>query len=465
MVLRLVLGLTCGAVSLTGCQAGSVSPAGDGTRPGSPVADGSVEAGSSGGSGPGTGGRVGGSGGLNGSGGNGSGGTSSGGNGSGGKGSGGSVMTGGAAGRSSGGAGATATGSAGSGGLGGGHASGGGPGALGGRSGTAGNGPGSGSGGGGASGGGTQGQGGTQGSDPAVGPPFVAVGEQAGRAFSMDGKTWVKAADPVTLPNGWVGPPVPGDNQWLLRGGCQGAGRFLAVGGTAGDQGLMMISSNGRDWTLVGGAQANGDCAFGNGRWMTNVRTSADGTTWQPIANPAEARQVLFGGGLFVAVTDQGGGTFDYSSDGQTWTQLPITYVGTDTNRLGYNAVIYGDGRFLAVNTARADAPILEWDGVSRQSFTETPRTQILGANIAITAVAYGGGQAVIATSGFLFRRAAGTTTWQKTAYTGTSDFFVLVVTNDLFVTSDAWSTDGISWSKATNSLPAVTKIIPTTLN
>jgi hypothetical protein len=428
-----------------------------------------VETRSSGGSGPATGGRVGGSGGSSGSGGNGTGGNGSGGNGTGtggnGTGGSGSGATTGAGGRSSGGAGAVATGGAGAGGVGGARASGGGPGATGGHAGIAGNGTGPGQGGGGASGGGAPGPGGTDGAGPAVGPPFVAVGEQAGRAFSMDGKTWVKAADPVTLPSGWVGPPVPGDNQWLFRGGCQGAGRFLAVGGTANDQGLMMISSNGRDWTLVGGAQANGDCAFGNGRWMTNVRTSADGTTWQPIAAPVEARQVLFGGGLFVAVTDQSGGTFTYSSDGQTWTKLPITYVGTDTNRLGYNAVIYGDGRFLAVNTARADAPILEWDGVSPQSFTETPRAQILGSNIAITVVAYGRGQAVIATSGFLYRRAAGTTTWQKTAYTGTSDFFVLVITNDLFVTPDAWSSDGISWSKATNSLPAVTKIIPTTLN
>jgi hypothetical protein len=282
----------------------------------------------------------------------------------------------------------------------------------------------------------------------------------------MDGKTWVKAADPVTLPNGWAGPPVTGDNQWLFRGGCQGAGRFLAVGGTANDQGLMMISSNGRDWTLVGGAQTNGDCAFGNGRWMTNVRSSADGTTWQPIANPVEARQVLFGGGLFVAVTDQYGGTFSYSSDGQTWMKLPIAYAsGSDSNRLGYNAVFHGDGRFVALNTSQADSPILEWDGASPQSFTETPRAQLLGSNIAVSAVAYGRGQAVIVTFGFLFRRAAGSTTWQKTAYTGTNEIYSLVVTNDLFVAPDAWSTDGITWTKSTNPLPAATKIIATTGN
>lgn len=311
-------------------------------------------------------------------------------------------------------------------------------------------------------GGASQGQGGTQDSGPTIGPPFVAVGDRAARAFSTDGKTWLKAADPVGLPIGWTGPPTSGDNQWLLRGGCYGAGRFLAVGGTAGDQGLMLASANGKDWTLVGGAQSNGDCAFGNGRWMTTVRYSTDGDTWQPIAAPAEGRQMVFGKGLFVAVTDQNGGTFTYSSDGQTWSQLPITYVGTDANRLGYNIVTYGDGRFLAANTGRVDSPILEWDGVSPKSFTETPRAQILGSNIAITTVAYGRGQMVIATSGFLFRRAAGTATWQKTAYSGTNDLYTLVIANDLFINANAWSTDGIAWNASANPLPSVSKIIPT---
>jgi hypothetical protein len=291
--------------------------------------------------------------------------------------------------------------------------------------------------------------------------PFVAVGEAAGRAFSADGKSWTKAADPTTLPSGWTGPPAAGDNQWLFRGGCYGAGKYLAVGGTGGDQGLMMISADGKAWSLVGGAQANDDCAYGLGRWVTSKRYSLDGATWTVISSPISSRQMVFGSGLFVSVTDIGTGAVEYSGDGLSWNKLPITYVGTDTNRLGYDMLTRGGGRFIAANSVRSDSPIFEWDGVSAQSFTETPRATLLGSNVAITALAYGRGKFVIATSGALFQRPAAGGTWTKTSYTGTGQLRELVVTPDLYVTPNAWSADGVTWTPSTNP-PSATRIIAT---
>jgi len=292
--------------------------------------------------------------------------------------------------------------------------------------------------------------------------PFVAVGYSALRAFSPDGKSWTKAAAPTTLPTGWSGPPVDGDNQWLFRGGCYGAGRFLAVGGTAGDMGLLMSSNDGSAWTLVGGAQSNDACAYGLGHFVTNVRYSTDGTTWTNTTTAFSARQMVFGHGLFVSVADNGGGDVAYSSDGMNWKSLPITYVGTSGGDLGYTAVAYGNGRFLALNLNHDDSPIFEWDGASAQSFTETPRTTALGGNVTATALAYGQGTFVIATSNTLYRRADGATSWTQSTYKGTSDLLALVITDDIWVSDSAWSTDGINFTPATNPPPEITRIVPT---
>ena len=357
--------------------------------------------------------------------------------------------------------------------------------------GTAGGGPGTGAGGspngrGGVSGSGTGGRSATGGSSPTgtggqgtpVTPtdgaindlkpqaPFVAVGYAALRAFSADGKTWTTAPAPTTLPSGWSGPPVSGDNQWNFRGGCYGEGLFVALGGTTNNMGLLMSSTNGSSWTLVGGAQSNDACAYGNGRFLTSVRTSTDGATWTTISTAISSRRMTFGNGLFVSVGDNGGGDVHYSSDGQTWQALPITYTGTDSNRLGYDALAYGNGHFLAANVMISSSPIFEWDGASTTSFTETPRANLLGSNVAITAMAYGRGGFVIASSNnMLYRRADGQTTWQASTYSGTTNLFSLVITDDLYVTDSAWSTDGATFTAGTNApgkTGMVNLIVPT---
>ncbi len=293
--------------------------------------------------------------------------------------------------------------------------------------------------------------------------PFVAVGNAALRAYSADGKTWTTAPAPAPLPAGFSGAPATGDNQWLFRGGCYGAGKFVAVGGTVNDNGLLVSSPNGMAWTVVG-KQSNDDCGYGLGRFLTSVRTSTDGVTWTTIATPIAARQIVFGHGLFVSVGDNGGGDVDYSSDGTSWKTLPITYKGSGGNTLGYTAVAYGNGRFVAINLTRADSPIFEWDGATTTSFTETPRASLLGSNLSVSAIAYGRGAFVIVAKGSLYRRMDGTTSWKATPYTGTYDTLAsLVITDDLYLNTNAWSADGLTFTSSTNPpSQAVTRIVPT---
>ena len=293
------------------------------------------------------------------------------------------------------------------------------------------------------------------------GPPFVAAGYGTLRAFSADGKSWTRAPDPTSLPAGWSGPPVSGDNEWLLRGACYGDGKFIVVGGTGGDKGLMLSSPNGKDWTLVGGQMANDDCAYGNGVWVTQIRYSSNGLDWTKI-NGTSCREMVFGAGRFVSAGDHEGGNISYTKDGKAWTDLAITFVGTGTNRKGYNRIAYGNGHFIAVNNFLQTAPIFEWDGSSDTAFKETARADVLGENTAIDEVAYGQGAFYIATPGFLFRRADGATAWQKTAYKGTASLHNLVVTDSLFLTDQAWSADGTAFVKATNPPTAINKIVAT---
>jgi hypothetical protein len=288
------------------------------------------------------------------------------------------------------------------------------------------------------------------------GPPFVAVGYRSVRAYSADGKTWTQAPDPAVLPAGWTGPPVDGDNKWLLRGACFGQGKMLAVGGTSNDMGLMLASMDGQAWTLVGGAQSNDDCAYGNGLWVTQIRWSRDGTNFTKLTTGTSARRIAYGDGLFVAAGDN---NISYTRDGQTWTKLAITYSST-TDRKGYNKIAFGNHRFVAVNTTMSAAPYFEWDGASDTSFTETPHpAEVNGPTYDI---AYGRHAFYIAGFSTLYRRADGATTWQKISGSGAGELYNLVVTDDLFVDDRWWSTDGAQWTKATNAPPEINKIVAT---
>ncbi len=134
---------------------------------------------------------------------------------------------------------------------------------------------------------------------------LVAVGEkQDGKIFVTrsfnNGASWIEA--PQTIAN-------------TLRSVAYGNGRFVAVGGEAYPNPLMITSTNGADWTVVGNV---GEDLF---------------------------QRVIFEDGVFVACA--GGGTVLMSADGLRWTrqwpeESPVT--GSSINDL-----CYAEGRFLGV--------------------------------------------------------------------------------------------------------------------
>ena len=212
---------------------------------------------------------------------------------------------------------------------------------------------------------------------------FVAVGEgrrvstshDYGATFSTD--TW---------------DTLEGHTNALQRGMCQGAGRFVSVGGSDGAH--WWTSPDGDTWTAhVESGGAIGDCAFGDGIFVAfagDLLTSEDGESWavspQPYAPDhlralahgvdatGRSRFVAVGDGGRVALTEDGhqwahdahpistdvrhvafgagtagpvwvavgsGGTVATSADGETWTEQR---VGSAT----WTGVVWGGDRFLA---------------------------------------------------------------------------------------------------------------------
>jgi hypothetical protein len=261
--------------------------------------------------------------------------------------------------------------------------------------------------------------------------------------------------------------PTDGDNEWLLRGVCYGAGKWVAVGGN-GSKGLTLISQDGVSWTILNSQSTNDDCAFGNGVFTTGRRFSPDGMTWQDAARPPPAvRQMVFAEGRFVAVGDESGGNVSYSADGSTWTDLPITYVPTsgDPGGHGYSYVTYARGHIYAMKSCcgRSDYRFLDWDTKSDTSFTETPLANIVGTDVA-DGIASVNGHVLIYGPGFYFELPEGSATWLKhltplvPRSDGTrSDRPLLPVgyANGVYASPNAWSPDLINFN-----MPAYTTML-----
>lgn len=303
-------------------------------------------------------------------------------------------------------------------------------------------------------------------------PPFVMVGGAGSRSFSADGRTWTLAPTLTQsqVPMGFQLPPVDGDNMWLMTGLCYGQGRWIAMGHWLTNS-LVLTSMDGQTWDLVNVQGIANACAYGNGVWVAPPAWSTDGMHWTietgPTAGPG-SRDLTFGGGTFVTVGDDGptGGYVAYSRDGRVWTQLAITYVGgSDSNRLGYNSIAYGNGHFIAIKGDVPDAPMFEWDGASDTSFTETLRGGEFGT-MRQHNVEYGRHAFYITTDSGIFRRPDGATSWELTTVAGVSDHFLagMTVTDEIMVNPYFWSIDGATWMPATfdSSRPGPGRIVGT---
>lgn len=214
---------------------------------------------------------------------------------------------------------------------------------------------------------------------------FVAVGDDSGTGdqvmTSPDGVTWTKrtAASTnswqavtygeglfvavsnsgagnrvMTSPDGitWTSRTSAANNSWL--GIAYGNGIFVAVG-ASGSGNRAMWSANGTTGWTAGASAADKSwtgIAFGNGVFVAvaqddGIMTSVDGAAWVSRTTPVGSSVLVgitFGNGLFVAVGNSPSNVAT-SPNGITWYNRTSS-PSTDGE---WNAVAYGDGRFVAV--------------------------------------------------------------------------------------------------------------------
>jgi hypothetical protein len=296
---------------------------------------------------------------------------------------------------------------------------------------------------------------------PGTGARFVIVGAGGRRLSSDDGKTWTEAPIIKNPPwaTGGTAMPTTGDDAFLMRGVCWGNGLFVAVGGN-GKDGMVLTSTDGKAWTMNPKSMPNDGCAYGNGLFATERRFSTDGINWQPvIKGPKSNRVIKFYQGKFVAVGTIPGNV-SYSTDGKTWTELPITYKGaSDSDQRGYRELAVGNGHFYAMSgcCSRTDYHFFEWDGVSDNSFTETLLSQITGNDHA-DGIIYGNGRVILEGVGFYYERLDGSKTWTKHTFSPTKDIYgkanyrpldIAAFWNGLFTSAAGWTTDLVKFNDA----------------
>lgn len=204
----------------------------------------------------------------------------------------------------------------------------------------------------------------------------------------------------------WTRHPTIGAYSW--DGVAYGNGVFVAVS----IQGRTMVSTDGAVWQEAVDAPAFRSVAFGAGLFVAHqdsssgIWTSEDGVTWTNRTQPASftSRRVAFGNGIFVVTNSQtlggslqvmtsangidwslGGGTpgahplvfagsyffaipvtplaavsIRRSSDGLSWTNLPVTSLSVATTgppgglpfraTRAWSSIAYGNGVYVAVS-------------------------------------------------------------------------------------------------------------------
>ena len=151
-----------------------------------------------------------------------------------------------------------------------------------------------------------------------------------------------------------VAPPAVGAASWYAA--TYGDGRFVVVG--HGD--VVATSTNGSTWSEhVAPAGAWQSVVYGSGKFVAlsaiggglREMTSVDGAHWSASPGPqGEWTGLTYGAGRFLAVSAFG--QLITSTDGVHW-------ITTWTrSQFLLNSVAYGDGRFIAVDSADGDALI-----------------------------------------------------------------------------------------------------------
>jgi hypothetical protein len=199
------------------------------------------------------------------------------------------------------------------------------------------------------------------------GPRVLAYSSNGLYAESLDsGQTW-GSASLVTASGAGVGIATPSRGVTIVNG------KFASVSSS----GFTSLSSNGWTWasTPVGSnttlSQDQWQIAYGNGRYvvvgdpgnstLAPFLYSTDGVSYLAgsgtglgggtvalggtVADPILWVGVAFGGGKFVAISNQGNGSVASSADGINWTLTPVSYItaGSNTPTVDLQSITYNE--------------------------------------------------------------------------------------------------------------------------
>jgi hypothetical protein len=178
---------------------------------------------------------------------------------------------------------------------------------------------------------------------------------------------------------------------WLSTGTMQTSQAWSAVGtGTisnvvytvampaSGSTSAAYSTNGGPTWSTATLPQVGSytSVAFGLNRFIVTRSDSAtpinstNGTTWanatNPIGGAAGYQAITFGNDRFVAVATGSTAGAAYSINGTSWVSMTLPSTTT------WNSVAYGNGRFVAVNSAGTAAAVCV-DGVNWSAVTSPP--------------------------------------------------------------------------------------------
>jgi hypothetical protein len=261
---------------------------------------------------------------------------------------------------------------------------------------------------------------------------LVAVGYNGQIATSVDGVAWT-ARDSQT-----------GSTLWGIT---YANGMFVAVGSND----TMVTSTDGIQWTQknLGKSKHFGSIAYGNGVFVLfptsmyehyTYYTSTDGNNWEAHVEQIDDRQfysyqVRFLNGRFFACNQYYPSLFS-SPDGINWTNHDIKTPG---NQL--NSISYYNNAYLALGVGLT---VLKSENGTDWTILRYP------CSTEIKSVVYGNGT-FIATGGGGYWRSSHDPQWSSsTINLGTGD---VAYGNGRFVSSVAYSEDGLSW---TNTLSGI---------
>lgn len=208
------------------------------------------------------------------------------------------------------------------------------------------------------------------------------------------------------------------------------------------------LPSSGNWWMAALGGASNNTWMTANG---TAIATSTDnGTTWTARTKNLGGSSIAWGNGKWVSqnYTPASTSSFEYSSDGASWTTTTAPVAA-----LNWDSLTFANGRFFAI--AYGDSRC----ATSTDGITWTTVTLPTQTNARRTSVSYSAGLGMWITtsrdSSYFDSSPDGTTWTARTASSaadwygsaGNSGIFVAIVNNS---TTYATSTNGTSWTGRT---------------